>query len=108
MLDTLYPLLADYILEASLREGEEEVEDDPAAAEEADGPPPPALVQVQVRDELSRRVVQTYALERLAAGDLVTGRQLLRALVRWAPHHQKKVQLLWGVGGGGGLCNCSL
>lgn len=78
MLNTLYPLVADMMLEAELRDGEEEEQ---GGGLKEDVEPPTELVNLLIRDEISRKVVQTYALERLAAGDLVTGRLVLRAIV---------------------------
>jgi negative elongation factor B len=82
VLNTLYPLIADLILDAELMEvdedqgGKEENED-----EEEVEPPPEDMVFLMVKDEIGRRVVQTYALKRLAAGDLKTATRLLQAIV---------------------------
>jgi len=79
ILVTLYPMIAEMMLEAELRDTEEEVVNDPNAAASH----PKELVNVMIRDEISRKAVQMYALEQLAAGDLVTGRIAIHAVVRF-------------------------
>ena len=76
VIDTLYPLIANLILDAVLEEdldGGGDGDVDPTAASE--------LVSLMMNDELCRRVVQMYALKRLAEGDLKTGCRVLQAIV---------------------------
>lgn len=97
----MYPVVADFMLDASLQEGGEGGED----PDFDDSPAPPApLVEVLARSELGRRVVQAYALARLAAGDLATGRRVLGVLVR---RGEKKNSAGRGGGGGSCLAGCS-
>ena len=83
LLNTLYPLIADFILDAELMEVD--ADEDGQSAEDEDEedvePPPEDMVFLIVRDEIGRRVVQTYALKRLAAGDLKIASRLLQAIV---------------------------
>ena len=67
-------MVAAFILESELRDGDDEHAPEPPIDQE--------MVRILVRDEISRRVVQTYALKRLAAGDLASARTVLRAVVR--------------------------
>ena len=46
-------------------------------AEEIDG----SLVELQQRDEIVRKVIQVFCLERLAAGDTITAKNLLANMV---------------------------
>jgi negative elongation factor B len=82
VLNTLYPLIADLILDAELMDADDEDDDGGGTAgnEEVE-PPPEDMVFLMVKDEIGRRVVQTYALKRLAAGDLKTANRLLQAIV---------------------------
>jgi len=88
VLNTLYPLVADLILDAELIEVDDEDDGQSGQSggkeeiEEEVEPPPEDMVFLMVKDEIARRVVQTYALKRLAAGDLKTASRLLQAIVR--------------------------
>lgn len=87
VLNTLYPLIADLILDAELMEVDDADGDGGQSGrkqeiEEEVEPPPEEMVFLMVKDEIGRRVVQTYALKRLAAGDLKTASRLLQAIVR--------------------------
>lgn len=83
VLNTLYPLIADLILDAELMEVDDEDGQSGGKGdiEEEVEPPPEDMVFLMVKDEIGRRVVQTYALKRLAAGDLKTASRLLQAIV---------------------------
>lgn len=75
LVTTLYPIIADLVLEAQLRDiddDEQQQEEDPEANA--------ALLQVMLESEVARRVVEVYCLERLAAGDVVSARIILRAI----------------------------
>ena len=78
---TLYPLIADMILDAELMEMEIEEDGDGGGGGGEIEPPPPEMVSLMVKGETGRGVVQTYALKRMAAGDLKSGARLLAAIV---------------------------
>lgn len=87
LLTTFYPTLSAIMLDVMLRQAE--------ADEAAEGGKPLALgepdfedaniqqlAHLLPKDELMRKVTQVYLLERLAAGDLTTGKLLLHAVAR--------------------------
>ncbi|PRW60598.1 Negative elongation factor B [Chlorella sorokiniana] len=84
MLATFYPTLSAIMLDALLRQAE--------VAEAGPGAPQPEpdygdqyvqqLAGLLPKDELMRKVTQVYLLERLATGDLVTGKLLLHAMAK--------------------------
>jgi negative elongation factor B len=84
VLNTLYPLIADLMLDAELMDVDGDGEGGGGIDKEEDDvePPPEDMIFLMVKDEIGRRVVQMYALKRLAAGDLKTASRLLQAIVR--------------------------
>ena len=87
-LTVLYPSVASLMLEAELREVEDAIK--PGSEEEedllAETVAPDDLVLLLAEDEISRRVVQIYVLERLAKGDLLSAQPALAAIARSLSH----------------------
>lgn len=75
LLSSLLPLLAEQILESKLRE---DIDDFPMF--DSGQSSAASLIALMVDDELSRRLTEALALQRLAAGDLATASWLLHAI----------------------------
>lgn len=67
---TLYPIIADLIIDAEL-----------ASELASEAPAPEELVNMMVRSEISRRVVQMFVLRRLQAKDLLSSCRVLISIV---------------------------
>ena len=84
ILTKLYPSIASLILETELREVDEPL--GPGSEEEekilSGTTATSELVQMLEQNEISRRIVQVYVLERLAKGDLLSAQPALASIAR--------------------------